>query len=140
MASLSKAANPGKLKRHKDWITWYRELKNYLSTILGQDGVPLRYVIRESAAPDYVIELQPDYNFKQLSINCMPLKKLTYKTDCRKVHQIIHGFVQGETAETWIRPKERNQDGRLDYLTLLAHYGGKGNKTARIKEAEALWN
>ena len=43
---LRKAADPGKLKRHKDWITWSRALNNYLSTIIGQDGVPLIYVIR----------------------------------------------------------------------------------------------
>ena len=29
-AILSKAANPGKLKRHKDWITWSRALNNYM--------------------------------------------------------------------------------------------------------------
>ena len=61
--SLNKAANPGKLKRHKDWITWSRALKNYLSTIVCQEGVPLIFVIRECAAPDYAIGLQPDYNF-----------------------------------------------------------------------------
>ena len=97
-SSLSKAANPGKLKRHEDWITWYRALKNYLSDILGQYGVPLVYVIREFAAPDYAIESQPNYEFKQLSINCVPLIGLTYKTYSRKLHQLIHGFVQGETA------------------------------------------
>ena len=70
---LSKAANPGKIKRQKYWITWSRALKNYLSTILGQDGVPLIYVIRECAAPEYAIELQPDYDFEQFSIYCIAL-------------------------------------------------------------------
>jgi hypothetical protein len=32
---LSKAADPGKLKRQKEWTTWSRALKNCLSTILG---------------------------------------------------------------------------------------------------------
>ena len=137
-ASLSKVSNPGKLKWHKDWITWSRALKNYLLTIIGQDGVPLSYVIRDSAAPDYAIESQPGYNFGQLSINCVPLIGLTYKKYAKKSHQPIHGFVQDETAETWINPKERKQDGQLDYLSLLAHYGGKCNKAVRIKEAEAL--
>ena len=67
--SLRKAANPGKLKHHKDWIKWSRALNNYLSTIIYQYGVTLRYVIRECEAPDYVIESQPDYDFDQLSIN-----------------------------------------------------------------------
>ena len=46
---------------YKEWITWSRALKNYLLNNLGQDGAPLRYVIRESAASDYTIESQPDY-------------------------------------------------------------------------------
>ena len=103
--SLSKAADPGKLKRHTDWITWSRALKNYPSTILGQDGVPLIYVIRECAETDYAIESQPDYDFEQLSINCVQLTGLTYKINSRKAHKLIHGFVQGETAEPWINPK-----------------------------------
>ena len=49
-ASFGKAANPGKLKRNKNWITWSRAINKYLSTIIGQDGVPLSYVIRECAA------------------------------------------------------------------------------------------
>ena len=44
--SLSKAVDSGELKRHKDWITCSRTLKNYLSTILGRYGVPLIYVMR----------------------------------------------------------------------------------------------
>ena len=30
LARLSKATNPGKLKCHKEWITWSRALKNYM--------------------------------------------------------------------------------------------------------------
>ena len=90
-------------------------------------------MIRECAAPEYAIELQPDYDFEQFSINCVPLDGLTYNTDNRKLHQLIHGFVKGETADTWINPKERKQDGWMDYLALLAHYEGKGNKAVRVK-------
>ena len=106
--------------------------------MIGQDGVPLSYVIRECAAPDYNVESQPNYNFEQLSINCVLLTGLTYKTDAREVHQLIHRFVQGETSDTWIKTKERKQDSRLDDLALLANYGGEGNKSVQIKESEAL--
>ena len=68
----------------------------------------------------------------------MPLVGLTYKKYARKVHQIIHGFVQGETAETWINPKYRKQYVQLDYLALLSHYGVEGNKVVRIKQSELL--
>ena len=94
---LSKSSDPGKLKQHKDWIPWFRALKNYLSTILGKDRVPLRYAIIESEAPDYTIKLQPNYNFNNFLINCMPLTRLTYKIYPSKVHQLIHALVQGET-------------------------------------------
>jgi hypothetical protein len=53
---------------------------------------------------------------------------------------LIHGFVQGETTKTWIKPEEKRQNGRLDFKALHAHYGGKGNKPVRIKEAEVLRN
>ena len=80
-------------------------------TILGQDGVPLSYMIRESGVLEYTIELQNDYYFKQLYINCVPLTGLTYEIDSRKSHQTIHSFIHGEIAETCINPKERNKDG-----------------------------
>ena len=54
------------------------------------------------------------------------------------MHLLIHGSVQGETAKTWIKPKEKEKDGQIDYLALLDHYGGEGNKVVRIKEVEAL--
>ena len=68
----------------------------------------------------------------------MSFTRLIYKIDVRKLYQIIHGFVKNETSETWINPKESKQDGRLDYIALLAHYWGKSNKTVQIKEVEAL--
>jgi hypothetical protein len=138
--SLIKSSDPGKLKKNKEWLQWSRSLKNYLSTILGQDGVPLSYVIRENEDPDYEGEDDDDYDFEQLSIKCAPLSGLIYKTDARKVHQLIHGFVQGEAAETWIKPRERRQDGRTDFKALQAHYGGEGSKSVRIKEADILRN
>jgi hypothetical protein len=40
----------------------------------------------------------------------------------------------------WIKPKEKRQNFQLDFKALQAHYGGKGNKSVRIKEAEVLRN
>lgn len=133
---FSVAAEPGKLKGQKVWLIWERSFQNYLSTILGQSGVPLSYVIRASEAPDYSDEADGD--FDALSILCAPLKGLVFKVDATKVHQLLHGFVQGEVAETWIKPKEKKKNGRIDFLALQDHYGGHGNKTIRIKEAESL--
>ena len=40
-------------------------------------------MFRECAAPDYAIESQPNYDFKQLFINCVTLTEVTYNTDAR---------------------------------------------------------
>jgi hypothetical protein len=67
--------------------------------MLGQDGVPLSYIIHENYEPDYEEEDKEDLYFEQLSIRCAPLLGVFYKTDARnKVHQLIHGFMQRETA------------------------------------------
>jgi hypothetical protein len=61
------------LKRQKDWLVWSGSLINYLSTILGQDGVPLSYIIHENNEPDYEKEGKEDFDFEQLSIKFAPL-------------------------------------------------------------------
>jgi hypothetical protein len=137
-SELSKTADPGKLKKAGSWIAWSRGLRNYLSTMQGRDGVPLSYIIRENELPDYSLESVAGFDFQSLSVDAAPLTGLNYTTDAKKVHQIIHGLVQGEIAETWIKPTERRQNGRVAFLALQSHYGGEGNKSVRIKEAEGL--
>jgi hypothetical protein len=137
-SSISKAADPGKCKGSKGWLAWSRSLKNYLSTILGQDGVPLSYVIRDNEAPDYELEDEVDCDFEQLTIDCAPLTGTIFSADAKTVHQLIHGFIQGETAEVWTRTTANKKNGRLDFRALQAHYEGEGNKQIRLEEAEQL--
>ena len=59
--NLSKAADPGKLKKPKDWLQWARGFNNFLSTIPGQSGIPLSYVIRENLLPSYENEGDNDF-------------------------------------------------------------------------------
>jgi hypothetical protein len=132
---LSTAASPGKLK--KDWKQWEEAFLNYLSTLLGQNGVPLSYVCRENDEPDYA-EDHEDGDFEMLCIACAPLNGIGFKTDAKKVHQLMTGFVQGEIAATWIKDNKKKQDGRIDIKSLRAHYSGAGHKSVQIKEAEAL--
>jgi hypothetical protein len=132
----STVTSPGKLKNMRDWPVWDGNLNNHLSTILGHNGVPLSYLLREHDAPDYREEGVLD--FESLCILCTPMFGIGYKQDARKLHQLLHGFVQGETAETWIKAFLRKQDGRVDYKGLLGHFGGEGNKSILIKEAENL--
>jgi hypothetical protein len=129
--SLSTVSDPGNLKRQKDWLVWSLSLTNYLLTILGQEGVPLSYFIRENDEPDYKEEDEEDFDFEQLSIKCALLVGVFNKTDARKVHQLIYGFLQGETAKTWIKPTEKRQNGQVAFKAIQAHYGGKGTGTSQ---------
>jgi hypothetical protein len=137
-SSSSQAADPGKCKGSKGWLVWSRALKNYLSTILGQDGVPLSYIIRDEEAPDYELEHEIFCDYEQLTVDCAPLSGTIFSADAKTVHQLIHGFIQGETAETWTRRTANRKNGRLDYQALKAHYEGEGNKQIRLDEAEQL--
>jgi hypothetical protein len=113
-------------------------LKNHLSTILGQDGVPLSCVIRDTEAPDHELEDEVDCDFEQLTVDCAPLTGAIFSADAKTAHQLIHGFVQGETAEVWTRTTANRKNGRLDFQALQVHHEGEGDKQIRLEEAEQL--
>ena len=63
-----------------------------LSTLLGVNGVPLLYVIREKE------EAEPGHNtFVQKCIACAPLTGPHFEADARKVHQLARSFARGES-------------------------------------------
>ena len=50
--TISKAAYQGKFKDKCTWPNWELKSENYLSKILGVNGVPLSYAMRSQADPD----------------------------------------------------------------------------------------
>jgi len=105
-----------------------------LLTLLGVNGVPLLYVIREKE------EAEPEGHntFVQKCIACASLTGPHFEADARKVHQLATSFTQGETSEQWIKMHVKKQNGRFDLKALCAHYRGAGNTTRRIAEATRL--
>jgi hypothetical protein len=49
--AVAKSAEPNKLKGEKDWYEWFDSLTNYLSLLLGSNGVTLNYVVRADHHP-----------------------------------------------------------------------------------------
>ena len=131
---VSKEASPGKLKDEKKWPEWEASMANYLSTIYGSFGIPISYVIRENDEPN----TDGHDNFTEKSICSAPLEGPKFEADAKQVHQLIYAQVQGETAEQWIKPLSKKQNGRLDMKALRDHYSGEGNTSRRIAEAERL--
>ena len=66
----------------------------------------------------YNVQYDEANDFEQLSINCAPLYRLFYKTNARKVKQMIHGFLQGDTDETWIKTWENKLYGQVNFKAL----------------------
>ena len=100
--TISKAADPGKLKDGRKRPEWYPAFINYLSTIPGVYGVSLSYVVRENQAPDHTRDYDGD--FTEEIIACAPLNGPKFRADARKVHQLLKNFLTAESAEQWIRP------------------------------------
>jgi hypothetical protein len=133
--TVSKAADPGKFKDERKWSEWEPSFVNYISTIQGVNGVPLSYIVREMEESDVNGTFD---TFNERSIACSKLTGVVFQTDARKVHQLLKSFLQAETAEQWIKPLDRKQNGRADMIALRNHYSGEGNTSRRIATAEKL--
>ena len=133
---ISKAADPGKFKDEKKWTVWGPAFVNYLFTIPGVKGIPLSYVVRTNEDSDHETNFECD--FMARSITCAPLNDATFRSDARKVHQLLMNFLVAESAEQWIKNLASRFNGRLDMEALRNHYGGEGNASRRIPMAEKL--
>ena len=131
--TVSKAADPGKFKDECKWPEWEPAFVNYLSTIPGVNGIPLCYVVRELGVPDRSSDFA---SFNEKAIACAPLIGPNFQADSRKVHQLLKSYLQAESAEQWIKPMSRRQNGREDMEALRGHYSGEGNTSRRIAVAE----
>ena len=109
-------------------------MANYFSTIPGASGVPLIYVIHEQA------DATPtgNNNFFEKCIVCAPMTGPIFKANARRVYQVIGSNVQGKASEQWIDPHKRKQNGKVDMVTLRAHYSSEVNASRRIGEAERI--
>ena len=74
----SKAATPGPLVSESTWTKWEPKFENYLSVIMGMNGVPLSYGVRENDNPD---RTGPHADFVDDTIACAPLNGVNFEAD-----------------------------------------------------------
>ena len=129
-------ADPGELKSDKGFYDWDDKWENYLSTIPGQNGVPLSYVVRVDSTPEYQPET-PYVSFIDKSIGCAPHSGAAYISDKRKVHQLLISHLS-TVMQQWIEPVQKIQDGRVSYEALKNHCLGTGNVSRRVAHAEQM--
>ena len=131
----AKAASPGLLENERKWKEWETRFDNYLSTLIGVNGIPFSYVTRESEIP---IAGAVYSNFMDETVACAPLTGQHYETDSYSVFQQILSFTTGQPSEDWIKSTKRYSDGRRSTMALRDHFAGEGNATRNLSEAERL--
>ena len=131
--TLSDAAKPEKFSITTKWADWAPTFLNYLRTIPGRDGVPLKYVCRPHEAPNP----NPNGDFLDDYVYMAALDGEAFTIDAADVHTFIVNFISGnETAEAKIQAYEGQNNGRLDFIALKEHYEGVGLHALDIMKAE----
>ena len=133
--SNEKEETPGPLKSELVWTEWKPKFVNYLSTILGVNGITLSYVIRENEEPN---REGPFENFNEKCIMKAPLSGVAYEYDCISVHQYFISFTTVQPSENFIRPVLSHSYGSKTMHVLFSHFEGEGNATRMIDEADRL--
>jgi hypothetical protein len=134
--TLSEAAKPDKFKESTKWEDWKPTFMNYLRSIPGRDGIPLKYVCRENDAPD---QLAANDDFLDDYVANAPLEGDSYAIDSVQVHTFLLNFVTGnDTAEAKIQGLQRPNDGREAFKRLVEHYEGVGIHAIDIREADEV--
>ncbi len=96
--TLSEAAKPEKFKENTKLEDWKPTFLNYIRSISGRDGVPLKYICRTNDEPDPT----PHNNFLDDYVAMAPLNGNSYAIDTVQVHTFLVNFVSETT-----QPKRR---------------------------------
>ena len=86
----AKSASPGPLISEAKWIDWETKFTNYLSTLLGVNGIPLSYVIRKNDNPPAAGTTFT--SFVEQTVMSAPLNGTYYEADREEVHQALVSF------------------------------------------------
>jgi len=134
--TLSEAAKPAKFKESTKWEDWKPTFLNYLRSIPGRDGIPLKYICREKDEADVDVVNE---DFLDDYVASAPLEGNSYAIDTVQVHTFLLNFVTGnDTAEAKIQGLSRVNDGREAFQRLTEHYEGVGIHAVDIREADEV--
>ena len=134
--TLSEAAKPDKFKETTKWEDWKPTFINYLRSIPGRDGIPLKYICRENDAAEPLVA---NDDFLDDYVANAPLEGDSYAIDTVQVHTFLLNFVSGnDTAEAKIQGLQRPNDGREAFKRLIEHYEGVGIHAIDIREADEV--
>lgn len=133
--TMAEAAKPTKFSSTTKWEDWEPTFLNYIRSIPGRDGVPLKYVCRMHYDPDPT----PKSDFLDEYVANAPLQGEAFSIDSAQVKTLLVNFVSGNTqAETKIQSLGEDPDGRASYMVLKDHYEGIGVYAIDITKADNI--
>ena len=95
------------------------DLESNLKMILGAQGIPFSYVIRENDAPDQTERK----TWEEKSVLESPLIRILHKKDNLTVHNILlRNIADTSDASTYMKPYIKKDDGRDDIKSLRSKY------------------
>ena len=131
--TIAEAAKPEKFTLKTKWDDWNPSFQNFLRSIPGKDGVPLKYICRANDMPDPT----PHVDFLDDYIAMAPLTGEAFAVDSAEVHTYLVNFIAGNTtAESKIQTHANEFNGRLDFQALQEHFEGVGINPVDIVKAD----
>jgi hypothetical protein len=123
------------LKSRAQWERWSVDLETTLHSIIGTQGVPLSYIIRENDNP--VLDGLATWETK--AISGAPVIGVAFKQDAATAHRlIVNNISEDSDAYTYIKPMLRHEDGRRDIKALRARYLNTSTRQETINEANQV--
>jgi len=121
----------------KDWHKTMESLHEYLRSYLGDNKIPLAYVVRKEqdvpvfdpteehpTVQDAMIARARHYTVAPDGTR--PFDPV-YVTNREKVYQIIAKMTRDHSCWTYVKPAQKTRDGRMAYLGLYQHFLGPNN-------------
>ena len=107
-----------KLESAIQWERWEIDILGHLEMIVGANGIALSYVIRQNSVPDNSNKLTWD---EKVRLGAPHTEKK--KIDALAVQNIItRNISENSHAYTYIKPKIKKNNGRIDIKALWARY------------------
>ena len=118
----------------RDWPRTIEAIEEWLRGHLGVTKIPLAYVIRDEVeVPPEVDDPATNYNSKQdqliarAPIRVAGVDDPTYLSDNGRVWELLSDLTRDKDCWSYVRPAQRNRDGRAAFFSLKNHYLGASN-------------
>jgi hypothetical protein len=113
-------------------------IREFFGSVLGENGVPLAYVVREN------VEKPPDTDPSEGYITVAeemtaraPHGNQAYANESMEVWSYMVNITRSRDFWTYVKPAQRTKDGRRAFLMLWYHFLGPNNIDKMASEAES---